>query len=173
MKKIFLLFLTLPFYFGCSSKMSYSDLLVKLRGEYGELTMYNYNSGGSYSEVGFFSDGSDVIIYNLLENKDSRSLLYLTLGNSATVPNSYTCLMGFDVYSTSYSEVSKFYVSNTYKDSSGIVFSQYTGDSEMKTSSQRLAASKLNLVLTVFSNFLKNTLHTSFKNIGMFPNYGN
>ena len=134
--------------------------------------MRNYYSGKTYNEQGFFlADSGDITLYSNLDSEDSEHYIFIRLDTATDVPNVFYCLYSFSVFSTSYSEAASFYIPNDYSSSTKISFHTYSGTSSMKDSSLGLAKSSVDLLLTVFDNWLNDELGIRMRDVGLFPKY--
>ena len=172
MKKIFLCFATSCLVLAaCGSKVSYSSLIEKLKSFSGEIQIHNFYENGAYSEEGFFTKDDTVILYLYGNTSDTDTHVYIYLPNGTKAPNNYYCLYNWRYFSSSYSESASFYISNNYSYSTTVKFDRFTGDSEMLQSSQRLAKSSIDLILTTLDIWLEDEYHFNLKDVGMFPRY--
>ena len=170
MKKLILAILPALVCISCARNYTYSDLINKMKTYPDETLMDNYYSNGFYSEEGFFtSDDGNVTLYEASNGDGYQGYVFITLHTATDVPDNFYCLYSF---TTSYgSEAASFYISNNYTSQTKISFHAYNGSSDTKQSSQGLAKSSVDLILTIFDIWLDDTLHTSLNKIGLFPNF--
>ena len=176
MKKLPLLcILTSLLLVSCKMSMTYESLISKMKTYPGETIMSNYYSSGSYTEEGFFTDDSGkVTLYQNGSKAGNYELFtFITLPNSTSAPNSYYCLYQWETYSSlsTTKELASFYIDNNRSSSTKIVFDTYTGSSDLRESSQDLARSSINLLLTSFRIWVEDEFNINYKSIGVFPNY--
>lgn len=171
MKKLPLLLLPCVLLTSCKAKMSYADLIAKMKTYSGEIMIDNHYSSGFYSEEGFFTNNGQVVLYYNASASNSEGYLFVTLPNATSAPATYRCLYGWEYFDTSYEMAASFYIRDTYTSSTKISFETYNGYSELRSSSEDLAKSCLDLIITVFKNWVDDELNVDFSSTGLFPNY--
>ena len=163
---------------ACGSSLSYSELVDKLSVTTASTIMNNSYDNGIYWEEGFFQYNSSAVIYCSSEGTSSGAVfevnVYVVLPQSSNVPSYFDSIYSSEYKTTSgtTTETAAFTISNYFNSNSTVFFNRYVGgDTELKQTSQNLAKSMTNLLLTVFSWWADDELGNSLNSIGLFPNY--
>ena len=172
MKKLPLFLLTLSSTFTCFScmrKISYSQLITKLRNEYRSVVMNHSEFENVVIDEGFYGNSQGwVVLFYDCQYGETHSRVEINLPQRANVPQSFECeyiLVQEDLYN----ELGRYSLDNYCTRSTPVSFYQYIGNESYQDVCESQAADYTHSVLVEFNYWIVDNLRTNLRKIGLFP----
>ena len=172
MKKFPLLLLSIPTSLMCVSclhKISYPQLIKKLRTEYRSVVFRHHEFENTVVDEGFYgSEQGMVILFYDCQYGDSHSRVEINLPQQANVPE-YFYSEYIHIEEGLFNESGRYNLDNYCTRSTPVSFYEYIGNESYQEISESQASDYTHSVLLEFNYWIVDNLRTNLRKIGLFP----